>query len=383
MSITCPIKQLRNYPQIRRQDLSSYLSKRKKYSLWHRMNIGPGKKSATYDKIQLEEAYMAEKKQIALAILEILKKHSDEDHILSFKQISSYLDQEYSITIERRTLYANIYMLKEFGYEISGFDENGKGYYLSKRQFDKAEVLLLCNAIHASHFISSKQSDDLIAKLLKTQSSYQAKEFSDKVYMPNPLKTQNKQLLYTIANVSEAIRDNKKLSFTYLRYDQNKRLTPRRKQPYIVEPRYIVYADSRAYMIVTSDNHPGFIHYRLDRIKDAKVLNEPSSVLRNKEDAYEYARNKLFMYAGHSGMVTFRCKESVLDQMIDLFGPETSILSQADGTFLINVRTTDTGAIFLAQQYMDAIELLKPEELRDRFLNILKEAYDRYQKQTA
>ena len=51
------------------------------------------------------------------------------------------------------------------------------GYYLQEKQFDKAEILLLCNAIHASHFISKKQSNRLIKKLLKTQSKYEAKEF--------------------------------------------------------------------------------------------------------------------------------------------------------------------------------------------------------------
>ncbi len=321
---------------------------------------------------------MAEKKQIALAILEVLKKHSDEEHILSFREIASYLEQEYDLSIERRTLYANIAMLKEFGYDISCYDDNAKGYYLAQRQFDRSEVLLLCNAIHASHFISSRQSDDLIRKLLETQSRYEAKDFSDKVYMPNPLKTRNKQLLYTIDTVSQAIRENRKLSFVYLRYNDRKQLVPRREERYIVEPRYIVYADSRAYMIVTSENHPGFIHYRLDRIRDAQVMAERSRILKNRTDAYEYARNKLFMYAGESRTVSFRCKEKILDQMIDLFGPEAKIYPDSEGSFLISVRTTDTGAIFLAQQFMDSIELLEPLELREQFRKILKDTNRKY-----
>ncbi len=321
---------------------------------------------------------MAEKKQIALAILEVLKKHSDEEHILSFREIASYLEQEYDLSIERRTLYANIAMLKEFGYDISSYDDNAKGYYLAPRRFDRSEVLLLCNAIHASHFISSRQSDDLIRKLLETQSRYEAKDFSDKVYMPNPLKTRNKQLLYTIDTVSQAIRENRKLSFVYLRYNDRKQLVPRREELYIVEPRYIVYADSRAYMIVTSENHPGFIHYRLDRIRDAQVMAERSRILKNKTDAYEYARNKLFMYAGEARTVSFRCKEKILDQMIDLFGPEAKIYPDSEGSFLISVRTTDTGAIFLAQQFMDSIELLEPLELREQFRKILKDASRKY-----
>ena len=102
-------------------------------------------------------------------------------------------------------------LLRDFGYEISEYD--GNGYYLMERQFEKAEILLLCNAIHASHFISSKQSDELIKKLLDTQSKYDHKEFKDKVYMANPLKTSNKQLLFNIEIVSQAIKENRKISF--------------------------------------------------------------------------------------------------------------------------------------------------------------------------
>ncbi len=319
---------------------------------------------------------MAEKKHSTLAILEILKKYSDEDHILSVREICGYLENEYGLTIERRTLYSNIAILKNFGYDISDFEDNNKGYYLAARSFDKGEILLLCNAIHASHFISSKQSDDLIRKLLGTLSRYQRKEFSDKVYMPNPLKTPNKQLIYTITAVSEAIRDSRKMSFTYLRYDENRKLVPRRKEPYVVGPRYIVYADSRAYMIATSDNHPGFIHYRLDRIKDAMILKEKVKPLKNDRDAYEYARNKLFMYAGETGYVTFRCQNAVIDQMIDLFGTEANIMSADGDSFFLRIRTSQTGALYLAQQYLDSIVIVEPEELKKRFRDNLQKAIE-------
>lgn len=323
---------------------------------------------------------MAEKKQSVLALLEILKTHSDEEHPLSVSQITALMESGYGLKLERRTIYSNIELLSNSGYEISTFEDNRKGYYLQGRQFNKGEVLLLCNALHASHFISSRQSDELIKKLLATQSKYQAKEFTDKVYMANPLKTPNKQLLYTIEAVSEAIRDKKQLSFTYLRYDSSKKLVARRPEPYIVEPRYIVYSDSRAYMIVTSLNHDGFIHYRLDRMKDARVLNEKVRPLSKDIDAYEYARNKLFMYNGETGFVTFCCDNSVIDQMIDIFGTELSIISSDDDHFYIRVKTSDTGAIILAQQYMDSITIMEPEELKEKFRKKLKEVSKRYSK---
>ncbi|MBR3228153.1 MAG: hypothetical protein IKF68_06365, partial [Erysipelotrichaceae bacterium] len=141
---------------------------------------------------------MAEKKQSVLALIEILRKYSDEEHILSIRDIQNHLSATYDISLDRRTLYSHMDLLKDNGYEVSTYEDNGKGYYLMERQFEKGEVLLLCNAIHASHFISEKQSDELIRKLLDTQSRYQRSEFKDRVYMSNPLKTSNRQLLLNI-----------------------------------------------------------------------------------------------------------------------------------------------------------------------------------------
>ena len=323
---------------------------------------------------------MAEKKQSALALLDILITSTDEEHILSGKQLLDLLEKQYGLKLERRTLYSNLNILEQNGYHISRFEDNGKGYYLEGRQFEKAEVLLLCNAIHASHFISAKQSDQLIRKLLKTLSRYQAAEFLDQVYLPNPQKTPNKELLYHLGLVSEAIRDHKTLHFRYLRYDAHKKLVPRREEEYIVEPRYIVYADTRAYMIVTSPHYEGFGHYRLDRMSRAVLGEEKVPVLPKELDAYEYARNKLFMYTGEPETVLFRCQERIMDPMIDLFGTGVSVFPGQDGTFALQIVTSRTGAKFLAQQYLDALEILEPEDLREEFRQQLQEAEERYRK---
>lgn len=319
---------------------------------------------------------MAEKKHSLLALLEVLKKYSDENHPLSIKDIQAYLLSEYDLELDRRTLYTSMDLLRDFSYEISEYD--GNGYYLIERQFEKAEILLLCNAIHASHFISSKQSDELIRKLLNTQSKYDQRDFKDKVYMANPLKTNNKQLLLNIEMVSEAIRDNKNISFTYLKYNNKKQLVERRIDPYIVEPRYILYCDSRPYLIVTSLNHEGFIHYRLDRMKDVLVLNEKARPLPKQYDPYEYARNKLFMYNGEIQTVTFKCKEEVLDHMIDIFGSDLLLISNNDDTFTIKVKTSSQGALYLAQQFMENITIIEPNSIKEEFIKNLKEVEKNY-----
>ena len=323
---------------------------------------------------------MAEKKHSVLALLEILKNDSDKDHILSSSEIRKKMSDVYGLDIERRTLYSNIDMLEEFGYKISRYEDNGKGYYLEERQFGKGEVLLLANAVHASHFIPQKKSEAMIRKLLSTLSRYDREEFTERVYMPNPKKTQNADLLSNISLVSEAIRKRRELQFVYMQYDLKKKLVPRREEVYVVEPRYIVYADSRAYMVVTSKTHEGFAHYRLDRMSKVKVRTEKADTLSKDTDAYEYARNKLFMYGGETSYVEYLCHNKVLDHMIDIFGDDLFLSPIDEEHFDMRIRTSRTAAKFLAQQYLGNIEILEPQDLREEFREELRKALEEYRK---
>ena len=321
---------------------------------------------------------MAEKKEIPFALLKTLQEYTDEDHILSTKEIMMLLEENYGLEIERRTLYANVDMLKSFGYKISTWQENGYGYYMEEHQFDKSEVLLLCNAIHSSHFISAKESKQMIDKLLAALSLQQREEYTDQVFLPNHQKTNNNVLLKTISLVSSAIRDRHAISFTYLKYDENKKLVPRREEPYVVEPRYIVYQDSRPYLIATSDHHDGFANYRIDRIKDLKISDTKFSVLRKDQDAYEYSKNMYYMFNDAQTSAVIRCEHRILDHVIDTFGTDCMIIPADDDHFDVHIKGCETGVILFAQQYLDAVAVVEPESLREEMQRRLKAAAKRY-----
>lgn len=324
---------------------------------------------------------MADKKEIPLALLEVLKRHTDEDHYLSTKQIIQIMEDEYDITMERRTLYANIELLQKFGNKISTWQENGYGYYLQEHQFLKSEVFLLCNAIHSSHFISGKESSQLIDKLLETLSTDQKKQYTDKVYLPNKKKTRNGKLMETISLISDAIRDRHPISFTYLRYNQSKELEARRPEPYVIEPRYIVYHDSRPYLIATSDHHYGFANYRIDRIGDLRIIeNEKTPALKKDQDAYEYAKNMYYMFNDDQVSAAIRCESRVLDHVIDIFGSDCIILPSNSGYFEVHIKGSETGILLFAQQYLDAVDIIEPDYLREEMKSRLKVAINQYRK---
>lgn len=321
---------------------------------------------------------MANKKNTNIYILEILTELSDEDHILTTKEIQSILLSRYNIRLNRNAVYSNIEMLKQVGYDISDYNENGKGYYLAKRQFDKGEILLLCNAIHASHFISSKESDQLIKTLLKTQSKYDAKEFTDKVYLPNPQKVENETLMKNIKIISAAIKENRMIQFNYLKYDSKGKLINKRNKPYVVEPRYIVYSEGRGYLITTNKKYKDFVHYRLYKMSDIIIMDEKSDSLQKNIEAYEYTRDRLFMQHGEVEKITLKIDEAALDPIIDIIGNDFFFLKEENGFIYIDIKTTHVGAMYLAQNFVEWIEILEPEDLRKEFYYILEDALIKY-----
>ena len=323
---------------------------------------------------------MAEKKTSILILLEILQEETDENHILTRREILEKAREKYGIELNRRTFYSNLDMLEEFGYEVSRPDVNRKGYYLITRKFEMSEVLMMCNALHASNFISARSSNEMIRKLLSTQSLYERQTFSDSVYLPNRKKTENQELLLNIEIISDAVRRGRPVSFTYLTYSAKGKLVARRREPYVYEPRFIVYNDGRGYVVCTSCRHEGFSHFRLDRMKDVSILEEEKvRRLSRKMDPYFYTRNKLFMFAGDNISADLLCRENILSQMIDLFGPEQKITMREDGSFEMTVSAPKQGILWLVQEYLDSIIILAPQSLRNEHAEILRKALSAYE----
>ena len=198
--------------------------------------------------------------------------------------------------------------------------------------------------------------------------------------MPNMQKSPNDLLFDNIAKLSEVIQKKKVIQFVYMHYDSNKKLVPKREMVYTVEPRFIVYQDSRPYLITTSKTHPGFAHYRIDKICKLSITTDKVNqfMKESEQDAYRYAKNKLFMYSDEQLHVRLRCENRIMDQMIDIFGTEMKILKRDDESFITSVLVNKQGVLFLAQQFMEAIEIIEPDNLRKTMKEQLELTLQKY-----
>lgn len=322
---------------------------------------------------------MEEKKTSILALLKILEEYSDESHLLTRNQITDLLEEKYNLKVDRRTLYRNIEMLIDFGYDIETYSDNNKGYFLRERQFENSEVLLLCNAVHASHFIPDKSSNELVAKLLATQSKYKKNEFNKNVYLHNKKKKDNKQFFYNIEQISKAIDEHKVIKFYNTCYNLNKKLVKKREEPYYRSPYYLVVNGDRVYMIGKGENHTNLSHFRVDRMTDIEIVDKPYIKLPKMQDAYSYIKNRIYMYSGDETRVVLRCDLSVLDCIIDSFGKDITLVDEKD-SFLVYAQCGKEDIKKFVLQYSESVELLEPNDLREEVGKILLDAANKYQR---
>lgn len=141
---------------------------------------------------------MIASKATILCLYEILKKYTDESHILSAEKIREKLKSIYDVDMERRAIYRNIEALRSMGIEIAGYQDNREGYFLIDREFELSEIRLLCDAVAASDMIKESTSKIIIKKLLESQSIFQSRMLQKTVFVKSEKKILSKQLFYNI-----------------------------------------------------------------------------------------------------------------------------------------------------------------------------------------
>ena len=84
------------------------------------------------------------------------------------------------------------------------------------------------------------------------------------------------------------------------------------------------------------------------------------------------------MYSSEQIHVRLRCENRIMDQMIDIFGTEMKILKRDEESFIASVLVNKQGILFLAQQFMEAIEIIEPDDLRKAMKEQLKLTLKKY-----
>ena len=307
----------------------------------------------------------------AICILEILREYSDENHILSMREVISKLNSIYAKKPDRRTVYSSIELLQNLGYDISTYDENGIGYYLRERDFELAEIRLLMDAVYSCSYIPPKQTEYLIQKLQKQLSIYERKHYRHLTVVRQEHKTQNAQVFFNIEILDEAITQKKKVAFIYLDYDIKKQLVPRREKKYVVSPYGMVCENEQYYLVNIRDGFDEPSLYRIDLMRDIEILDDSVTILP-KDANLDSVQNVTYAFVGKPEKIVLRCDRFILRHVLDHFGTDINISDNGDETFTAAFYASPNGVRYWALQYMEFAEVLEPKKLREQVIEIVR-----------
>lgn len=227
---------------------------------------------------------MAQQKNTKLKLLylsDILSEKTDEAHPLSANELCDALCAA-GIEAERKSVYKDIEVLKEYGLDIIlGTENNKRGYFIGARKFELAELRLLLDAVQAANFISQKKTKILVEKIESFASKYQAATLHRQVYVDNRPKCKNEELYYTISALDDAINAELKVSFTYSRRvitDEFKQKSD--EKAFKVSPYALIWSDDHYYLVCNNEKYDNLMNLRIDRIKSIAVTEESARPFR-------------------------------------------------------------------------------------------------------
>ena len=306
-----------------------------------------------------------------LYIVDILRKKTDENHYLAATEICDELSQ-LDIPAERKSIYNDIDILREYGFDIihTGSKNRG-GYFLGAREFELAELRLLSDAVQAANFISQKKTTQLVQKIESFASEKQAKILHSQVYVDNRPKCKNEEIYYTISLLDEAISAKVKVNFTYTKRRITEEFkTAKEEKSFTVSPYALIWSDDHYYLVCNNEKYDNLMHLRIDKIKHLEKTSLPArhfsevSDYKNYFDSADYASKLFNMYSGEPKPVEFICNNDTLEPMLDRFGENVKIQKYDDEHFVLRTNVASSeGLVAWIVQFGNRVKVKSPNDL--------------------
>lgn len=315
-------------------------------------------------------------KQKLLYLLKILTEQTDEQHPMPMAVLLDKLRAE-EINAERKSVYSDIDCLVDFGVDIAYNTAREGGYYLASREFELAELKLLVDAVSASRFITRSKSEQLIRKIEKLASRYEAVQLQRQVYTAEQIKHENESIYYHVDAIHTAIHENRQVSFRYLEWNLQKELVPRKGGKYYrISPWSLMWNDENYYLI-GYDAQAGMLkHFRVDKIGPIEMLKErrEGEEVFRKCDLSAYSAKTFGMYGGEETIVTLSFPNALVGVVIDRFGKDIVIRKQPKDYFEVHVKVMVSRQFYgwLAGIGKD-VKVTAPEQVKDGYREYLTE----------
>ena len=302
-----------------------------------------------------------------LYLKELFETQSDEQHILSMQAIVDYL-ASHGIRAERKSIYADVACLQEYGMDIVLQKGPGGGYFLASRPFELAELKLLVDAVQASKFLSARKSMTLISKLSALCSKPQSEQLKRQLTVRARVKSMNESIYYSVDRIHEAIAQNRQIRFRYFDWGVDRK-KHERPGDYVASPYALVWEDENYYLIAHSERH-GLTHYRVDKMTKLTIVDTPRVITDEARslDLSSYGKTVFGMFAGNPENVKLRFDNSLAGVVIDRFGKDVMLVPEEGGFFTVSAQIVLSPVFYgWLSSFGDRAELLIPQHARQEF----------------
>ncbi len=329
-----------------------------------------------------------------LRLLCILIQESDSKNPISLNDIISSLEKE-GLDADRKSLYKDIDALNECLGDLNlkivkEREGNNCRYHLEKRLFalESGEIKLLIDSIMTSVSVPAVKAEELRDKLLSMLSKEEKRSaLLHNIAISKEYRTDNNRVFLNIDAISEAIAEDKQISFKYLEWNDKKKQVPRRNgHVYQVSPWALIQNESRYYLLAhLEDSQDGsqssMRTYRVDKIDGVELVDK----LRRGATAYKkhnmevYSRKSFGMFAeGAPVKVTMVCPPGKLDQIIDRLGKKITITKIANNKYEIEAEVYLSEKFYHWIMAQKDVEITGPLDVVKDIKNEIKRLADQY-----
>lgn len=188
--------------------------------------------------------------------------------------------------------------------------------------------MLLVDAVESCKFLTTRQSNRLIANLKTFANNRQRALLDRRIHVDGRITSKNDSVFGYIDILHDAMRQNLKVEFTYYHYDvDGERYATRDGKPHEVTPVGIAFSDGYYYLTAWNDDYENMTEYRIDRMGKLRVSDSKGTKndqithhVFDKEDHERFGR-----FSGKPVTTTLLVDADKVEIVMDRFGENAQI----------------------------------------------------------
>jgi predicted DNA-binding transcriptional regulator YafY len=163
---------------------------------------------------------------------------------------------------------------------------------------------------------------------------------------------------------------------------------PTRHEPFIFNPYQVVMSNGHYYLVGNYDKYDTISHFRIDRMTEMKLLEEPikdTRLIKGMENGLNLPKHMaehVYMFSGNSVSVLLKTDAKFMNDLVDWFGKDFQIMKKytEDGADMmeIHVYCNEQAMEYWALQYGKRVTVLEPPGLREKIREDIEGMAERY-----